>query len=171
MASAIVVRELHARADKQLETMYRTVGSLKDIGFHKLSVQLLRQAYAYNWEPAICDMATPALTVEEILTEDGLDTAEAIKNQLDRRNAFLVILQATDGDPTEALLEAMLPGNPRLAFSTLHSYFHPGTIAGMQMSYVAFFSSTMANSGTTIVGWVAYVSRGARIVRESQSES
>ena len=73
-------------------------------------------------------MATPALTVAEILAEDDLDTAEASKNQLDRRNAFLVILQATDGDPTEALLEAMLPGNPRLAFSTLHSYFHPGTV-------------------------------------------
>ena len=126
-ASALASRDLHARADKQLETMYRTVGSLKDIGFHKLSVQLLRQAYAYKWKPAICDLATTALTAEEILAEDDLDTAEAIKDQLDRRNAFLVILHSTDGDPTEALLEAMPPGNPRLAFSTLHSYFHPDT--------------------------------------------
>ena len=172
-AAAIVVRELTARADKQLETIYRTVASLKDTGFHKFSTQLQRQAYAYKWEKAICDMATPALTTAQILAEDLLLTAEAIKNQLDRRNAFLVILQATDGHPTEALLESMppLPGNPRLAFSTLHSYFHPGTTAGLQGAYVAFFTSTMALSGTTIVGWVAHASRGPKIVRESGGQA
>jgi hypothetical protein len=130
-AAASVVRELNARADKQLETMYRNVGPLKDSGFHKFSTQLQRQSYAYKWEPAICDMATPALTPAQITADDLLLTSDGIKNQLDRRNAFLVILQSTDGHPAEGLLEAMIPGNPRLAFATLHSYFHPGTTAGL----------------------------------------
>jgi hypothetical protein len=170
-APAATVRELHARADKQLETIYKAVGSVKDIGYHKFSVQLSRQAYAYEWEPAIMNLAVPALTPAEITAADLLNTADGIKNKLDRRNAFLVILNATDGHPVENLLESMLPGDPRLAFNTLHSYFHPGTIAGLQGAYVNFFTSTMATSGTTIVSWVSHVSRGARIVRESGGQA
>jgi len=94
-----------------------------------------------------------------------------IKNKLDRRNAFLVILQKTDGHPVENLLEAMVPGNPRLAFDTLHSYFHPGTIAGLQTAYVDFFTSTMGSTGTTIVSFISHVSRGARVVRESGGQA
>ena len=170
-APAATVRELHARADKQLETIYKAVGSVKDIGYHKFSVQLSRQAYAYEWEPAIMNLAVPALTPAEITDADLLNTADGIKNKLDRRNAFLVILNATDGHPVENLLESMLPGDPRLAFNSLHSYFHPGTIAGLQGAYVNFFTSTMATSGTTIVSWVSHVSRGARIVRKSGGQA
>ena len=150
-AQAATVRELNARADKQLETIYKAVGSLKDIGYHKFSTQLLRQAYAYEWDEAIWNLSTPALTPAEITAADIVLSAEGIKNKLDRRNAFLVILHATDGHPAENLLESMTPGNPRLAFSTLHSYFHPGTTVGLQAAYVDFFSSTMALSGTTIL--------------------
>ena len=98
MAAAVgVVRELNARADKQLETIYKAVGSLKDLGFHKFSTQLLRHAYAYEWTPPILDMSTTSLTPAEILEEDELVTPDGFKNKLDRRNAFLIIMHATDG--------------------------------------------------------------------------
>jgi hypothetical protein len=170
-ASANVARELNSRADKQLETIYKTVGALKDLGFHKFSTQLMRQAYAYDWDPTICNMATTALTAAQIAAADDDLTADGVKKKLDRRNAFLVIMHATDGHPVESLLESMTPGNPRLAFATLHSYFHPGTTAGLQAAYVDLFSATMAISGTTILGWIAHVARAAKIVRESGGQA
>ena len=40
-------------AEKQLETMYKTVECLKDTNFAKFKDQLGRQAYAYEWDAHI----------------------------------------------------------------------------------------------------------------------
>jgi hypothetical protein len=170
-ASVATVRELHARADKQLETMYKAVASVKDVGYHKFSIQLSRQAFAYQWAPAIISLDTPALTQAEITAADDIDTPDGIKDKLDRRNAFLIILTATDGHPVENLLESLPTGNPRRAFDMIHSYFHPHTAAGLAGAYTNLFTSTMASSGTTIIAWVAHVSRAAKIVRESGGQA
>jgi hypothetical protein len=37
--------------------MYKAVGLLKDIGYHKFAAQLARQAYAYSWNPEIMDFS------------------------------------------------------------------------------------------------------------------
>jgi hypothetical protein len=162
---------LNQTAEKHLDTMYKAVGLLKDVGYHKFAAQLARQAFAYNWDPEILNLTTPALTPAQITAADALLTADAIKATLDRRNACLIILNKTDGHPVENLLESLAPGDPRLAFSTLHEYFHPATAAGMQSAIVTLFTSTMANTHTTITGWIALVSRNAKIVRDSGGQA
>jgi hypothetical protein len=171
VAAATVIREMQQAADKQLDTMYKTVGLVKDVGYSKFVTQLLRHAWSYNWDPAILDFTVLALTTAQIATADALVTPAATKARLDRRNAFLVILHSTDGHPAENLLETAVPGDPRAAFSTLRQYFHPNTTAGLQGAYVNFFTTTMSTSGTTIVEWVSTVSRNAKVVRDSGGQA
>jgi hypothetical protein len=171
VAAATALRELHQAADKQLDTMYKTVGLVKDVGYPKFVTQLLRHAWSYEWDPAILDFTVLALTAAQIATADAVVTPAGVKAKLDRRNAFLVILHSTDGHPAENLLETAVPGNPRAAFSTLRQYFHPHTTAGLQGAYVTFFTSTMSTTGTTIVEWVSTVSRNAKVVRDSGGQA
>ena len=61
-AAQATIDKLHASADKQLETMYKAVSKLKDVGYHKFVTQLQRHAYAYGWAPEILTFAVMALT-------------------------------------------------------------------------------------------------------------
>ena len=63
-------------ADKQLDTLYKTVGSLVGPDYHKFRQQLQRQAYAYGWPDYILD---PAAHVPQ---------HPDLKQQLDSRNAY-----------------------------------------------------------------------------------
>ena len=92
------------------------------------------------------------------------DDHDAQKRFLDRRNAYLIIMHATDGHPVEDLLEAMPSGNPRFILQAIHNFFYPDTTAGHQTAYMNLFNSTMSSTGTTILAWTAHVSRCAKIV-------
>ena len=49
-AAALALNNLTiSTAEKQLETMYKTVEKLHDVGFAKFHEQLQRQAFAYEW--------------------------------------------------------------------------------------------------------------------------
>ncbi len=90
-AAANVVRDLTTQADKQLDIINKSVDSLKEVGYHKFSTQLGRQAYAFGWDKAIHDLSVPALTSAEIAHDDEITTAAGIKRRFDRRNAYLCV--------------------------------------------------------------------------------
>ena len=69
------------RADKQLDTSYRSIEKLKDVGYHKFYAQLSRIAYAYVWDNAIWDLAVAALTPAQITVDIALDTADSHKRK------------------------------------------------------------------------------------------
>ena len=168
-AAALIVAKATnlMRADKQLDTSYRSIEKLKDVGYHKFYAQLSRIAYAYVWDNAIWGLAVVALTLAQITADIALDTANSHKRGLNCRNAYLLVMYATDGHTVENLIEALAPGDPRLLLDTIHRFFHPNTTAGLQTAYIDLFQGSMSTTGTTISSWISHVSRAAKIVRTS----
>ena len=70
-------------ADKQLDTMYKTVESLSGSNYHKFKQQLQRHAFAYGWPDYILDQAA------------NVPENPDLKQQLHSRNAYLVIMEKT----------------------------------------------------------------------------
>jgi hypothetical protein len=170
-AAALIVAKATnlMRADKQLDTSYRSIEKLKDVGYHKFNVcaQLSHIAYAYLWDQAVFNLATPALTPAQTTADIALDTADSHKRGLDCRNAYLLVMYATDGRTVENLIEAIAPGDPRLLLDTVHRFFHPNTTAGLQTAYIDLFQGSTSTTGTTISSWISHVSCAAKIVRTS----
>jgi hypothetical protein len=162
--SASTVRDISSAADKQLETMYKTVKPLKEVGPHKFTAQLTRQAYAYGWPPHILDRSIDDLTDEERKAQhDDPNQSEAhLKNIYNIRNAFLVISTSCDGHQVENLMEMCPQGHARKAYDIVCTFFNPKTTSGKSEQYQSFFGSSMASSHTNIVEWVALVTRSAK---------
>ena len=165
-AFAKIAQDNKNQAGKQLDMGYKIVLKLKDVPHHVFSKQLHHAALANEWDANMWNLSTVALTTDEIDLddEDVDDDHDAQKRFLDRRNAYLIIMHATDGHPVEDLLEAMPSGNPRFILQAIHNFFYPDTTAGHQTAYMNLFNSTMSSTGTTILAWTAHVSRCAKIV-------
>ena len=146
---------------------YKTVGKLKDVQYHVFCKQIKHTAFASSWEDNLFDLNTPARTTDWIEADD--DDAESEhdrhKRYLDRRNAYLIVMHATDGHPVEDLLESMRPDNPRLIFQAIHDYFYPNTTSGHQAAYMNLFNSSMTSTGLPILAWTAHVARCAKVVQ------
>ena len=52
------VAKVEARGEKQLETLYKAVEPLTQLGFFKFIACIKRQAYAYNWAGHLYDVTT-----------------------------------------------------------------------------------------------------------------
>jgi hypothetical protein len=71
--------KLQVRADKQLDTAIKSIEKLKDVGFQRFLTQLSHFGDLNEWNKAIYDFATIALTTAEIVTDVAQDTAESHK--------------------------------------------------------------------------------------------
>jgi hypothetical protein len=154
-ATALTLRnQTITTAEKQLETMYKTVETLKKVGFPKFHEQLLRQSFAYEWSPFILDttIAVPGVN------------AMTLKEERDTRNAYLVIVTKCDGHLVDNILESCPQGDARAAFTAVRNYFHRPTQGGQTKAYKDFFGATMASTDTNITQWVAAVPRLAKIL-------
>ena len=151
-AQAVNNNAIRQTAEKQLETMYKTVECLKDTDFAKFKDQLGRQAYAYEWDAHILN---PGLPVPGRLN---------LKDERDIRNAYMVIMNKCDGHPVENLLKACTQGDAQGAFRTVHNFFHRDTQAGKSAAYKDFYGASMANTDSNIVKWVAMVPDKAEIL-------
>ena len=132
-----------ANADKQLDTLYKTVGELKEIGYPKFKEQLRKQSFAYEWDDHILDLTLPI---------PAAPSQVALRN---RRNAYMVIVNKCDGHTVEHLLESCEQGDAQGAFRIVHNYFHRDSQAGKTVAFKDFYGATMANTDTDIVSWVA----------------
>ena len=161
-AAALTLRNLTiSTADKQLESMYKTVEKLQDVGFPKFQEQLIRQAFACEWEDCILD-ATQPVPAAHVIT---------LKTQRDLRNAYLLIMSKCDGHPVENVLEACAQGDAQAAFVAVRNYFHRSTQAGVTAAYKSFFTATMANTNSNITQWIAVVPRLAKILISSGGQA
>ena len=170
-AMIATIRDVNSRADRQLDMLLKSMPALKEVGWHDWDKAYALQAYGCKWAPQIWDLNVAALTSAQIIEEDAIETPEGVKNSLDRRNAFLTIMYHTRGDTVENLLESSTPGDPRKAYDIMSSFFNPTTTAGTQQAIRTFYSASMGQSKTNIVSWVAYVSRAARVVRNSGGQA
>ena len=118
------------RAEKQLDTMYTSVDPLNDVGFHKFSLQLHRQAFRYDWPSWILG------------SEDQPETIDPA----DRRhckNAYMLIMNKADGHQAENVLETVPPGEAKQAWNTIYRFFHKDTIAGKAAATANFYTASM----------------------------
>ena len=160
-AAAAAAAATLLNADKQLDTMYKTVGSLKDTEYHKFQKQLQLQAYAYGW-PSYILSSDPAAAVLQNPTQ---------KQELDARNAYLVLMNKTQGHTVENLLEACPQGDARQAYLIVHRFFHRNSQTGRTTSYKDFYGATMATTDTNIVEWIATVPRLAKILEQAGGQA
>ena len=158
-AAAAAAANIKLAADKQLETLYKTVEPLKDVGYHKFREQLNRQSYAYEWPAHILDF--DAAVPEDL----------SLKQERDVRNAYLVIMSKTDGHPVENLLEACTQGDARQAFRLVHNHFHRDSQSGRTAAYKDFFGATMSKTDTNIIEWTALVSRKAKVLLQAGGQA
>jgi hypothetical protein len=160
-AAANQSRLVESTGDKQFELLLKTVEPLKDSSYFNVRTSLERGAYAYGWPPHIMErnVARPP-------------TAELTEKMLkDEKNAYLIILNKTDGHMVSSVLQGCAQGDAKGAFRMLHEFFHSNTTAGMGESVRAFHSATMGSTETNVVEWVAHVSRLARDVREAGGQA
>ena len=161
-AAALALRnQTITTAEKQLETMYKTVEKLQVVGFPKFHEQLQRQAFAYEWDGCILDAAQAVPAANSI----------TLKTQRDIRNAYLIITTKCDGHAVENILESCTMGDAQAAFSAVRNYFHRSTQAGKTFAYKNFFTATMANTNSNITQWVAAVPRLAKILIASGGQA
>ena len=146
-------------ADKQLDTLYKTVGSLVGPDYHKFRQQLQRQAYAYGWPDYILD---PAALVPQ---------HPDLKQQLDSRNAYLVIIKGTDDHSVANLLEACPQGDARRAFGIVHNFFHRNSQAGRTTAVKDFYGASMVSTDTNIIAWTAIVPRRAKVLTQAGGQA
>jgi hypothetical protein len=147
-AAALVLRnQTITTAEKQLETMYKTVEKLQDVGFPKFQEQLHRQAFPYEWGGYILDALQPVPAAHVI----------TLKEQRDMRNAYLLITTKCDGHAVENILESCAQGDAQAAFLSVRNYFYRNTQAGKTYAYKNFFTATMANTNSNITSWIAVV--------------
>ena len=88
-STRMMLRDAQSRADKQLDTIYKAMPTLKEIGWHAWAGSFANQAYAYEWSRQIYDSDVPALTPAQIVEADADETFQGVKNKFDRRNAYV----------------------------------------------------------------------------------
>ncbi len=123
--SAAVIKaksDLMTKADKNLDTAYKTVEKIKNVGYDKFYEQISRVAYALNWHAEIFDYNTIADTDKEIFDDIAIDDVESVRRNLDRRNAYLIIMRAGDGHTVESLIQNLPRGNPRALLDCIHNF-------------------------------------------------
>ena len=111
-ASAEERTAIEIRAEKQLDTLYKVVPKLQDVGYHKFVAALRKQAYAYDWPKFIMTedpQAVPDLTEAEL---DALDSGGAsggltgYKALCNIKNVYLVITANCAGHTVSNLMNA-----------------------------------------------------------------
>jgi hypothetical protein len=162
MAAAAREAAVRQAANKQLDSIQHAVQSLKEVSYDKWKQQLERQAYAHGWPTNILD-----LQADEY---DANDDAE-LEVTLNVRNAFMIIMNKTDGHDVEHLLEDCPQGNAQRAFRTVHNYFHRNSQSGKTAAYQAFFTASMSKSDCNIVQWPAIILRKAKALREAGGQA
>lgn len=155
---------IRSLADKQLSSLYQSIKPLKDVGYHRFTKQLKRQALAYGWPPHIMT------DTDDLSDEDRGDlnanTVEGLSTLLHIRNAYVIITAMCDGHQVEHLLEGCEESRARAALDIIKQYFYPSTTAGKRIAYKTFNNATMANTHTNIVEWVAVVRQNAQYLRQ-----
>ena len=153
------IEKVNSRAEKQLTMLIQMRKPLKDIGYHEFLKLVRRQAEQFKWPAHIAPddfSATPNLTAEERAQLDG-DTVLGLTVLLHIRNANSFIQQCCDGHQVSFLLDGIEKANARASLDTIRQFFVPRTPAGLTAANQKFNNSTMANTKTNIIEWIAEV--------------
>lgn len=178
-ASAEERTAIEIRAEKQLDTLYKVVPKLQDVGYHKFVAALRKQAYAYGWPKFIMTedpQAVPDLTVTELEALDGGGGSGGVagyKALCNIKNAYLVITANCAGHTVSNLMNATScpDGAARVAMDIVREFFFPDTTAGKSNAYINFFSSNMETTRVNVVEWISLVHQNAQDLRDSGGQA
>ena len=163
------IEKVNSRAEKQLTMLIQMRKPLKDIGYHEFLKLVRRQAEQFKWPDHIAPddfSATPNLTAEQRAQLDG-DTVLGLTVLLHIRNANSFIQQCCDGHQVSFLLDGIEKANARASLDTIRQFFVPRTPAGLTAANQRFNNSTMANTKTNIIEWIAEVRINAQDLRDA----
>ena len=160
------VAKVEARGEKQLETLYKAVEPLTQLGFFKFIACIKRQAYAYNWAGHLYDVGVPELSASLLsaITTKRSDNAARAKAYADMKNLYMLLLKKCEGHTVHSRLSSAKMGDARACINKLYGYFYPKTPSGQQTCYTAFNTNTQSNTNTTLVEWMDVVATNADIL-------
>lgn len=163
MAAAAATRAVRETADKQFETMLKTVEPLKSVEFSVFWRQVTTASNRNSWHDSILDQSKAVLVV----ADPDAPTDPELKYQLDQKNCYHILIDRTMHHPTGHLLTTCTLGDGREAAKMVFEFFHRKTTAGLDLATNNFFGSTMANTDTNVVQWISEVRARADILKQA----
>ena len=159
-AAATNLSSIKNQAEKQLETMIKSMSSLTEVPWHKFQRELKINAEAYNWPAHILD---PSANAPDYNDDTNIAHAKA---KLDVRNAFLVMINKTKGHVTEDRLEDIEMMDVQAAYKALRDHYNSSTLGGKLQASTNFHTASMASLDVNIIQWIAAVSRLCNALNE-----
>lgn len=140
--------------------MYDSIELLVKSDFNKFEQQLKRAAFMYNWPDYILD-------VNAVINNDVDPNAHEARHI---KNAYMVIMTKCDGHCVENLLEAVEVGDAIAAWRTVYRHFNKDTVAGKSNAATKFYTASMSNTNTNVLGFIALITRRAKILVSAGSQ-
>jgi hypothetical protein len=170
-------QQIKVQADKQLETLSKTVATLKEVGWHKFDFALRRAENRFSWPKHILGTDNTAALTDvqraELQTEadsDAADSLEAQQRLMHTKNAYNLILEKCESHEVADLLEDVPIGHARAAYDIIKKYFVSSTVGGTTATYGKFFTLAMATSQTNVIEFMALVNRTAKDLQSTGND-
>ena len=179
MAAAAAAAAAEVKAQKELDSAMKIVPTLQEIlDFDKFKKALALAAYQFTWPEWILDLAFPEDRVPQDARRNVDDAdgnqivvpALTLKNKLDTKNAYTIIMAKCEGHTVAYTLDDGAMGDARGTYKLLHDYFYRPTQAGKSSAFSSFYSMSMANTDTTIAAYMSLVASRSANVRQHGSE-
>ena len=159
-AQVAIISHAESLGEKRLSTALANIPKLVDTDYEKFYAHILRTAYVHDWHGSILDPE-----IDEPSDEDDPPP----KYQVDKKNAYSILLQKVEGHQVSNLLDppTVAMGDARSAYKSCHEFFHRSTHAGKGQATLAFYGATMANTNTNIIEWIALVPKKGRLLKRA----
>ena len=150
---------VRAMAQKQLEIDLSVVTPLVDSNWADFLQQIKTCVYRNEWEPAVLnykdDHGTDILIPP--LVPAGHDK-DIFRLHAQIKNCYQVLVTKCEKHEVSALLKTLVIGDSRAAWKAITGHFVRTTAAGRAFATDKFYTSTMANTDTTLLEWIKTVS-------------
>jgi hypothetical protein len=179
MAAAAAAAAAEMKAQKELDSAMKIVPMLQEIlDFDKFKKALTLAAYQFTWPEWILDLAFPEDRVPQDARRNVNDAdgnqivvpALTLKNKLDTKNAYTIIMAKCEGHTVAYTLDDGAMGDARGTYKLLHDYFYRPTQAGKSSAFSSFYSMSMANTDTTLAAYLSMVASRSANVRQHGTE-
>ena len=150
--------EMRAMAQKQLGIDLSVVSPLVDSNWPDFLQQIKTCVFRNEWEPPVLNFKDGTGTDIVIPPLVNADRDEAdFKLHANIRNCYQVLVTKCEKHEVSALLKTIEIGDSREVWKAITGHFVRTTAAGRAQATDKFYTSTMANTDTTLLDWIKTV--------------
>ena len=150
--------EIKAVAQKQLGIDLSVVSPLVDSEWPDFLQQIKTCVFRNEWEPGVLNYKDDAGADIAIPPHVNADRDEVIfKLHANIKNCYQVLVTKCEKHPVSALLKTIVIGDSRAVWKAITGHFVRTTAAGRAFATDKFYTSTMANTDTSLLDWIKTV--------------